>query len=323
MRQGRGLGAAWGLALASAASFSTSGALGTTLLKAGWSPAAAVLARISVAAVVLAVPGALALRGRWQVMRRQGSAAAVYGLIAVAGCQLCYFIALQHLAVGVALMLEYSGSILVVGWMWLRHGQRPSRLTAAGSAAAMAGLALVLGIFGHSHLDLTGVLWALGAAVGLATFFVLAGHGSDELPPVALASSGMAVGAVALAVAGLTGVVPLHATFGTVHFAGRAVSWLVPVACLSLIAAAFAYVAGIAAARVLGARLASFVGLTEVMFAVLIAWLLLGQLPVAVQLAGGVLIVAGIGLVRLDELRQETAPPAAVPLSEPELATQP
>ena len=69
-----------------------------------------------------------------------------------------------------------------------------------------------------------------------------------------------------------------------------------------------AYVAGIAAARILGARLASFAGLAEVIFAVLVAWLLLGQLPTGVQLAGGVLIVAGIALVRLDELRAPPGP---------------
>jgi drug/metabolite transporter (DMT)-like permease len=64
-----------------------------------------------------------------------------------------------------------------------------------------------------------------------------------------------------------------------------------------------AYLAGIAGARILGARLSSFVGLTEVMFAVLIAWLVLGELPTVVQLIGGAMIVAGVALVRVDELR--------------------
>jgi len=43
--------------------------------------------------------------------------------------------------------------------------------------------------------------------------------------------------------------------------------------------------------------------LTEVLFAVLFAWLLLGQRLEVVQLAGGLLVVAGIALVRLDEVR--------------------
>jgi drug/metabolite transporter (DMT)-like permease len=106
---------------------------------------------------------------------------------------------------------------------------------------------------------------------------------------------------------------PLRATFGEVELAGHRMSWLVPVVGLSLIAAAFSYLTGIAAARILGARLSSFVGLTEVMFAVLIAWLVLGELPTAVQALGGVLIIAGVALVRLDEPRPTADAPDDTP----------
>ena len=321
MRQGPDPRTGLAVAIFSSAAFSTSGALAKSLIDAGWSPAAAVLTRISIAAVVLAVPAAVALRGRWRLVRRETGVIAAYGLVAVAGCQLCYFNAVQHLSVGVALMLEYLAIVLVVGWMWIRHGHRPRRLTAYGSAAALAGLTLVLGILGHSHLDLVGVLWGLGAAAGLATFYVLASHGGDDLPPVALASAGMGVGAVTLLALGGAGAVPMHATFGIVTFAGRPVSWLIPVACLSLVAAVIAYVAGITAIRMLGPRLASFTGLTEVIFAVVVAWLLLGELPAAAQLAGGALIVAGIALVRIDELRPRAAPLAAASPAQPALVT--
>ena len=235
---------------------------------------------------------------------------AAYGVIAVAGAQLFYFNAIRTLPVGVALMLEYLGIVLVVAWMWIRHGQRPRRLTLGGSAAALAGLALVLGVIGHVRLDLVGVLWGLGAGVGLATYFVVGSHSSEDLPPMALASGGMAIGAAVLLALGGVGALPMHATFGTVSVAGHRVSWALPIVGLSLVAAVIAYVAGIVAARVLGAKLASFAGLAEVIFAVLIAWLLLGQLPTAVQLIGGALIVAGIALVRIDEMRSPSVPSA-------------
>jgi drug/metabolite transporter (DMT)-like permease len=90
------------------------------------------------------------------------------------------------------------------------------------------------------------------------------------------------------------------------------VSWLVPVVGLSIVAAVIAYVAGIMGARLLGAKVASFVGLTEVLFAVFFAWLLLGQVLNAVQLAGGVLVLAGIALVRVDELRGAASTPLPV-----------
>jgi drug/metabolite transporter (DMT)-like permease len=54
---------------------------------------------------------------------------------------------------------------------------------------------------------------------------------------------------------------------------------------------------------------ASFVGLTEVLFAVAFAWLVLGQVLSVVQLAGGALVLAGIALVRLDEPRAPQSAP--------------
>jgi drug/metabolite transporter (DMT)-like permease len=101
------------------------------------------------------------------------------------------------------------------------------------------------------------------------------------------------------------------------------VSWIVPVLGLGLLSSVFGYVAGIGAARRLGAKLASFAGLAEVLFAIGFAWLLLGQLPSPVQFAGGAFILAGVVLVRVDELRTPTAlarKPAGPGARVPELA---
>jgi drug/metabolite transporter (DMT)-like permease len=78
-----------------------------------------------------------------------------------------------------------------------------------------------------------------------------------------------------------------------------------------LLATVVAYVSGIVAARALGSKVASFVSLTEVLFAVIWAWLLLGELPGPIQLLGGLLIVGGVVLVRLDELRAPAGTGAA------------
>lgn len=303
------------LALASAAAFGTSGSFGGSLIRAGWTPAAAVLGRVALAALVLTVPAVVALRGRWKVLLAGGRTVLVYGLVAVAGAQLAYFNAVAHLSVGVALLLEYQGIVLVVAWMWLRHGHRPRPLMLAGSALALVGLALVLDVLGGLRLDGTGVLWGLAAAVGLAAYFVVAsgdgagraGRTPEPVPPIVLSCAGLWVGAAGLALAAAVGVVRLGATTAPVQLAGRTTSWVVPLFGLALVAAAFAYVVGTAAARRLGATLASFVGLAEVVFAVLFAWVLVGQLPTPLQLVGGVVVLAGITLVRLDELRGSAA----------------
>jgi drug/metabolite transporter (DMT)-like permease len=129
------------------------------------------------------------------------------------------------LAFGVALLLEYLATILVVGWMWIRHGHKPRRLTGAGSAVAIVGLVFVLDPMGGARLDPVGVLWGLAAAVGLATYLVLSSRVDNALPPVAMASAGMTVGAVALLGLGAVGILPMHASFGEVDFVGPRVSF--------------------------------------------------------------------------------------------------
>lgn len=302
MAGGRG-GAGLGLAVLSAATFGTAGTFAAALLSAGWTPAAAVTTRIALAAVFLTGPALWQARGQWARIRAGWRTIAAYGLVAVAGCQLCYFNAVSRMSVSVALLLEYLGVVLVVGWMWLRHAQRPRRLTMAGAALSLGGLVLVLDIGGATHVDPVGVLWGLIAATGLALYFVVSASADEALPPVVMAWGGMVVGGLALAVLGGTGLVHLRASTHDVVFASHRTSWLVPVVGLSLVAAAIAYVAGISAARLLGARVASFAGLTEVLFSALFAWLFLGQLPAGIQLAGGALIVAGVTLVRLDDLQ--------------------
>ncbi len=248
----------------------------------------------------------------------------VYGALAVAGAQLCYFQAIERLTVGVALLLEYLGIVLVVLWVWAATRRPPGRVTLAGIAAAGFGLVLVLDVVGSGSLDPVGVLWGLGAAIGLATYYVLAAQEST-LPPVALAGLGLAVGAAILGVLGLVRVLPMAYAAGPVTLAGASVPGWTALAELALVAAAAAYLLGIVAARALGSTVASFVGLTEVLFAILIAWVVLGELPGWLQLVGGVLIVAGVLAVRTDEARRHRLGHAVEvePLPGPDFPGQP
>jgi drug/metabolite transporter (DMT)-like permease len=188
-------------------------------------------------------------------------------------------------------------------------------LTVGGGAAALAGLVLVLNP-GTGGVAPIGVLWGLLAAGGLAVYFVLASRVDDALPPIALAWLGMIVGAVALIACDSAHVLAFRMHTHDVQLFHRSASWIVPVVGLSLVAAAIAYASGIVATRLLGAKLASFVGLTEVLFAVLFAWLVLGQRPGVGQFIGGLVVLMGIALVRVDELRADAPAPEPV-LAEP------
>ena len=292
------------VALISAATFATSGPFAKSLLTTGWTPGSVVFLRIAVAALLLLVPTVRVLEGRWHLLRREWSQVLAFGLLAVALPQLAFFYAVGHLSVGVALMLEYLGLVLVVVWQAVLGRRLPGPLTALGVVLALVGLALVLDVLGGVQIDGIGVAWGLLAAVGLASYFLMSGSTHETaLPPLALAGGGLVVGALAFAVLGVVGVLPMEFASAPAELNGFSLPWWVAVLELGVIAAATPYVTGITATRVLGAKLASFVGLSEVLFTVLFAWVLLGELPRPVQLVGGLFILAGVVVVRAEGTR--------------------
>ncbi|WP_341947439.1 DMT family transporter [Microbacterium sp. LWH11-1.2] len=289
------------LAIGAAFAFGMSGGWARGLMDAGWTPGAAVTARIWVAALVLLIPTVLSLRGRWNLLRRNLGMIAAYGLLAVAATQLFYFQAVAVMDVGIALLIEYTAPIAVILWLWLRRGERPSRRSILGALIAFVGLVLMLDIVTGAEVNAAGILWALGAMVGAATYFLLSAKADTGLPPVALAGSGLLLGALGLTVAGAVGVLPIAWSTDDIAYRFGTVPWFVPVLAMGVLATALAYLLGIASTRMLGSRLASFVALAEVVAALLFGWLLLGQLPDLLQALGGVLVLAGVVIVKLGE----------------------
>lgn len=288
-------------ALASAMSFGMSGTLAKGLFEAGWSPLTAVSARVVVAALALAVPTLLSLRGRWHLLMRNAPMVVAYGVIAVLGCQIAYFQAVAHMQVGLALLLEYTAPVAVIAWLWLRHGERPSRKTVAGGAIVLVGLVPLLNLLSGGSVSLVGIGWALLAMACVAVYFVVSAHDQSGLPPLALAGSGLIVGAVTVVLAGAFGLIHFSASTKDAVYDGHAVAWWVPIALLGVVAAAIAYVTGVEASRRLGSRLASFVAIFEVLTALIFAAVLLGEVPAPIQIVGAGVVLVGVVIVKLGE----------------------
>lgn len=306
-------------AVGSALAFGMSGPLGKSLITAGWSPTAAVTARLAGGALLMAL-FATAVRPSWlREVRAHARTVLAYGLVPIAGAQLFYFNAVAHLPVGVALLLEYTAPVLVVGWLWAVTRRRPSTLTLAGAAIAVAGIMLVLGVVDSRGLattdfDLVGVAWGLAAAVCAACYFLLSDRvgaarpdGAVGLHPISLAAGGLAVGSATTALIGICGVLPWTFTANDTVVAGWTTSWVVPVLALGLVPTAIAYTLGIVGIARLRPRFASLVGLSEVMFAVLAAWLLLGEAVTPTQAVGGAVVLAGLALARLGDRSDKAA----------------
>jgi drug/metabolite transporter (DMT)-like permease len=302
-------------AIGSAFAFGMSGPLGKALMEAGWSPTAAVTARLAGGAVAMAVFATL-MKPDWvrEAMAHWKTVLA-YGVVPIAGAQLCYYNAVAHLSVGVALLLEYTSPVLVVGWVWATSRRRPSNLTLAGVGLAVTGIMLVLGIFQNgglsgAHINMIGVGWGLAAAICAACYFMMSDEVTADgtgLNSITLAAGGLIVGAVAVGLLGVTGVMPLTFTSHDTVVAGMTTSWIVPVVALALIPTAIAYTLGIMGIARLRPRFSSLVGLAEVMFAVLAAWALLGEALTPMQALGGAVVLAGLVLARQGDRTEKVA----------------
>ena len=250
------------------------GHLCQALITAGWSPLAVVTVRVGGAALIL-LPWSLGTLGtvgrdprpprarrRLRPARHRGRPTRLLRRGPAPGCRRCPAHRVPRDRPGRALDLA-------------AHARHPPRLPLLGVALSIAGLALVLQIFGAAAPDVVGSSGACSppsawpgttcsrpARPRAGRRLCRAGSHGRLRPPV---------------LAGVLGVVPFVVGGDSVVLGGSQLPAWVALAELIVIAAAAAYLMGIAGARRLGSTLASFVGLTEVLFAVLIAWVLLGK----------------------------------------------
>ena len=310
-------------AVGSAFTFGMSGPFAKSLMVAGWSPTAAVTARLAGGALVMVI-FATVVKPDWiREARRHARVVIAYGLVPIAGAQLCYYNAVSHLSVGVALLLEYTAPILVVGWIWTTTRRRPRGLTLAGVGLAVAGIMLVLNVVsGAANVNAVGVAWGLAAAICAACYFMMSDEVTADgsgLSSITLSAGGLVVGAVAVGLLGLSGVMPLTFTANDAVVAGLTVPWWVPVIMLGVVSTAIAYTLGISGVARLRPSFASLVGLGEVLFAVLSAWVLIGEAVTLTQAVGGVVVLLGLGLARQGDRSTEVTAatwPDAGPIGE-------
>ncbi|WP_051164992.1 EamA family transporter [Nocardia testacea] len=279
--------------------FASSGSLAAAVMAAGWSPAAVTSVRLAAAAALLAPVVAVsrpwALRfGRADLWLLFG-----YGVLGVGGVQLLFFAAVARIPVGVAMILVNVAPSLVALWVRVVRGIRLPRLVWMGIALASAGSVLVAQVWRDSGLDLLGVAAGLGAALCSAGYFLLGEHGARRHDPAGLTATGLAIGAVLVAVIAPPWTLPSDPLTGVAVLGGlRVPVWTVLLA-LAIVGTVLPYLAGLRALRDLPVALAGVLALLEPVVAAALAWLLLGQALGPAQLAGAAIVLSGAVLVQL------------------------
>jgi len=256
----------------------------------------------------------LAVRpARLRLTRRELPLIIVYGISGFFLVPVLYFVSIARLPIGIALLFEYTAPLLVA--LWARFGQharvRP-RLW-IGLALSLAGLACVAEVWGSLRLDALGVAAALTAAVLLASYYVLGARGVSRRDTLSLTCWAFGFAAIAGMIVRPWWNFPASALTGT---SGGVPVWLL---CLYVIVlgSIVPYLLLAGSLRHLPPTSVGIIGMVEPVIAATVAWLALGEVLNAAQLAGGALVLIGVVLA---ETARTAGPGGAAP-PVPDMAT--
>jgi drug/metabolite transporter (DMT)-like permease len=282
------------LVLAAALFFGICGPLGKVVIQAGLTPIQVTWLRICGVGLIAVAAAAVPL---YRVLRRGDrlpwGALALFGLTAIAAVQAFYFIAVERLPVGIALLLEFMGPIVVVAWVrFVRRTVLP-RAAVIGTFLSIAGLCIVVEVWSGLQLDAIGLVAGSAAAACQATYFLSGERLTAKVDVRVLLAVGFTVGAIALAPFAAPWAMNWDALSTPVSLGGVDTTGTATV--IALIAfTTVAYGVGLSGLRFISAPVAGGIGYAEVVVASLAAWALLGEALTVPQIIGGLVVVAGV-----------------------------
>ncbi|HEY7537000.1 MAG TPA: EamA family transporter [Gaiellaceae bacterium] len=240
--------------------------------------------------------------GRLRARRSELPFLAIFGLCGLAFVQLFYFLSIHRLAVGIALLIEYLGALLVALWARYVFHERVRRRIWLALVLALAGLALIVNVTGGGTISATGVAFALTAAVGYTSYLLLAERGVGERDAVSLLAWGFGFAALFFAIIGPWWSFPASLAAEHVSLLGRLASHELPVWALLL----WVIVPGtiipffllVSALRHLSATRVAIIAMLEPVVATVVAWAWLGETLTALQLVGAAIVLAAIVLAQ-------------------------
>ncbi len=270
---------------------------------AGVDSATLTTVRCTGTAVVL-VALVLARRERLRLPRGWREIAVVigFGITGVALVQWLYFVAIDRLPVGIALLLEFTAPVLVALFARFVYRERVRNRMWLGIGCSLGGLALVAQVWDGLALDALGVLAGFGAAVSLATYFLLGEHSVTDESPLHVLTEAFVVAAVfwnlvrpvsGLFDSDLTSSRSLGGTLAGLH----APLWLL-LAYLVLLGTVAPFLAELSALRHLSATEVTLIGMVEPVGATVLGWLWFSENLTGAQVGGIVLVLAGIALAQ-------------------------
>ena len=288
----------YAMVAAAAVLFAVNGAVAKVILTTGISSPRLAEVRSTGAFVALAVSLVLARPALLRVPRHELALLAVFGVGGLVSVQLFYFLSIHRLAIGIALLIQYLAPLLVALWAHYVFRERVRRRIWLALVLALAGLAVMVEVWRGLVLDGAGVAFALIAAVAYAGYILLAERAVTARDPFSVSCYGFLFATIFWAVVQPWWSFPSDVPGRDTSLLGHLSAIHLPVWALMTWMVVLGTVAPfglvVAALRHVSATRAGIVAMLEPVAATVVAYAWLGESLSAVQIVGGVVVLAGI-----------------------------
>jgi len=223
------------------------------------------------------------------------------GVLGIAGAQFFYFYAISKIKVAAAILLHYLGPVFIALYAAIFTREHLDRVTLTAICGALLGCALVVEAYNLDLVTLNraGIIGGVCAALAFATYSVMGEYGMRAYEPWTVLFFAFLFAAVIWNI--------LHPPLEAVFHAYSLVQWgwILFIAVFGTILPFGFYFEGINRIR---STHASITATLEPITAAAMSWLFLGESLSALQVAGGILVIASVAILQAHRQADEKAP---------------
>jgi drug/metabolite transporter (DMT)-like permease len=293
----------YALAASAATMWALNGSLSRLLLDDGVSALRLAELRGVLSFVFLAAALAVARPRLLRIRRQDIPRLAFLGIVGLAGVHATYFFAISRLDVGVALVIQYLGPLILLLWLRLVHRRQLQRSLWGAAVLSVIGCFLVVQAWNPGAIDGLGLLAAFGAAITFAIYLYSSEQAGHRYEPVTTLVWGFGFASLFWLVVQPPWSFPF-AEFSSAENIALGLG-------VAVIGTLLPFVCIVAALRHVPASRAAVVATLEPVLAAIIAWPVLGQDLDVAQIAGGLIVVGAVVWVQMQRpAGDEEAAPA-------------
>jgi drug/metabolite transporter (DMT)-like permease len=277
------------------------GTAGKALFLAGMSPFVLVQTRVTLAVLILVTILSLWRPSDLKIRMADLSHLFLFGGVFMALMQLSYFFAISKIQVAAAILVQYLAPVLVAGYSMLFWHERVTFLKMLALFLSVAGCYLVVGGYNLSlfNMNRAGIMWALLSALAFASTTLMSEKGMHKYNPWTMLTYGFLFSALSLNIA--------HHPLSILSQSYTQAQWLsiLYVVVFGTLIPFGLYLVGVNYIR---STRTIITATLEPISAAFMAFFALGESLSALQIIGGLSVIAAIVMLQIQREHDELSP---------------